>query len=652
MAGKLADAVVVLTAQVEQLQAGLNKAQTETAAATGSMEKSTTGMGSVMQGVFQGVGQGLLGLAADALRGTVGYLKDALGAASDMGETTSKIGVLFGDSSDELQAWAETAAVALGQSKQQALDAAANFGIFGKAAGLSGGDLNKFSTDFVGLASDLASFNNTTPEQAIEAIGAALRGEAEPLRTYGVLLDDASMRQKALELGIIDNVKNALTPQQKILAAQALIYEQTSAAQGDFERTSAGAANQQRILDAQLTNLKTTIGGVLLPVWGTLISTLNDVVQNVLPPVSAFVTEQIVPAMQEFADIVGTAIQAVIDWFASLGTAVDEDGVGAFAYFQEWIDENLPRIQEIIENVLTAIQEFWAAHGEAIMTTVSGTMGLVMTLIDGVMVTILDLITLILQLLNGEWTAAGATLREIVVRIWNGIKWLFSAALDGLLALVGLSMGTLSSTWSAAWAAVYLAYQKVEGYLVAGWETIRRWATETIPNAFGSLRDAAVAKWQEIQDAVTSKITPITDKLGSLKTWLTTTIQDAFGSLKTFVSGLSFPNPFSGLTGWIGELIDDIRWVIDNLPLIGGGSSRGKVRGNSQSNVNQNQRLAATVGGLTLGAAPVFSFAPAGSGASGGAVSITVNVAASVTGELDEYRLAHKVADVVRRSMR
>jgi hypothetical protein len=132
---------------------------------------------------------------------------------------------------------------------------------------LSGKDLSKFSTDFVKLlSSDLASFNNTTPEQAINAIGSALRGEAEPLRAYGVLLDDASLRQSALSLGIIKTTKEALTPQQKVLAAQALIYQQTGAAQGDFERTSDGLANKTRILTAQLENAKTTIGEALLPI--------------------------------------------------------------------------------------------------------------------------------------------------------------------------------------------------------------------------------------------------------------------------------------------------------------------------------------------------------------------------------------------------
>jgi len=143
----------------------------------------------------------------------------AIGKASDLNETISKVAVVFGDANKSIEKFASDAATNLGQTRQQALDASASFGIFGKAAGLTGEKLATFSTDFTGLASDLASFNNTSPEQAINAIGAALRGESEPLRSYGVLLNDATLKQAALELGIFSG-SGALTAQQKILAAQ------------------------------------------------------------------------------------------------------------------------------------------------------------------------------------------------------------------------------------------------------------------------------------------------------------------------------------------------------------------------------------------------------------------------------------------------
>jgi phage-related protein len=207
-----------------------------------------------------------VGVAAKGFSVAGNFINETTDAASDLEETLSKTNVLFGKSATEVVKFSESAAKGLGQSKQQALDAAATFATFGKAAGLAGDDLVGFSTDFVGLASDLASFNNTSPEQAINAIGSALRGESEPLRSYGVLLNDAALRQAALELGIVKTTKDALTPQQKVLAAQKVIYEQTTAAQGDFARTSDGLANSTRILEAQQANLNSNIGQTFLPI--------------------------------------------------------------------------------------------------------------------------------------------------------------------------------------------------------------------------------------------------------------------------------------------------------------------------------------------------------------------------------------------------
>ena len=208
-------------------------------------------------------------------------------AASDLAETTSKVGEIFGDSASKINDWSNNAALAFGQSKVQAMDAAATFATFGKSAGLAGDNLVDFSTQFVQLASDLASFNNTTPEEAITAIGAAMRGESEPMRRYGVLLDDATMRQKALEMGITSSVKNALTPQQKVLAASALIMEQTADAQGDFARTSDGLANQTRILKAQVTDMSASFGEIFLPIILKVVSVISG---------------QVVPFVQKMID--------------------------------------------------------------------------------------------------------------------------------------------------------------------------------------------------------------------------------------------------------------------------------------------------------------------------------------------------------------
>lgn len=219
------------------------------------------------------------------------FLGDAISKASDLSETQSKVGQIFGGAQGKVKDFAKTAASGLGQTQQQALDGAATFGIFAKSAGLSEDASADFSTQMVSLAGDLASFNNTSPEDAINAIGSALRGESEPIRSYGVLLDDATLKNRALALGLITTTKDALTPQQKVLAAHAEILAQTSTQQGDFARTSEGLANQQRIVTAEMENTKAEIGTALLPIVSDLFKVFADVGVPALQDVAAWFTE-------------------------------------------------------------------------------------------------------------------------------------------------------------------------------------------------------------------------------------------------------------------------------------------------------------------------------------------------------------------------
>lgn len=232
----------------------------------------------------------MVGLAVMGAVAVKNFFSDAVTSASDFAEQGAAVGQVFGDAATEVQKFATTGATALGQSKVQILDAAKQFGIYGKAAGLAGKDNAAFSTDLVTLATDLASFNNTTVDEALAALGSGLRGEAEPLRKFGVLLDDATLKAKALEMGIYDG-EGPLDQQAKILAANAVIFEQTNTQQGDFARTSEGLANQQRILAAQTENFGIQVGTALLPVLTNLASFANTVLLPAFGAIGSFFGE-------------------------------------------------------------------------------------------------------------------------------------------------------------------------------------------------------------------------------------------------------------------------------------------------------------------------------------------------------------------------
>lgn len=240
-----------------------------------SATKQTMTFGDRVKGIAKGIGLAFAG-AATAVAGFALKLGvDGIKAASDFEETISKVNVVFGKNAKEIEAWSKGAAKGFGQSQTQALSAAANFAMFGKAAGLQGKKLTTFSTKLTELASDLASFNNTTPEEAILAIGSALRGEAEPIRKYNVLLDDATLKAAAMEMGIYKG-KGALSQQSKVLAAYNVIMKQTVDAQGDFYDTQDSAANTLKTLDAVWGDLQVQIGQAVLPVFKTFVNWLKD----------------------------------------------------------------------------------------------------------------------------------------------------------------------------------------------------------------------------------------------------------------------------------------------------------------------------------------------------------------------------------------
>jgi hypothetical protein len=283
----------------------------------GAGREGGTRFGTGMTGAIGGMASRIFApLAAAAAGVSIGaILKDSITQASGLQEAGTKLTAIFGkDGSAAVQKFADTGAKALGQDKLSVLDAAATFGTFGKAADLTGKPLADFSTGFATLSTDLASFHNVSPEEAVSAIGSALRGEAEPMRRFGVLMDDASLKAEAMKQGLISSTKEALTPQQKVLAAQGLIYAQTADAQGDFGRTSGGLANQQRILSAQVTDLKGRIGEKLLPAVTTA---------------TTFLTDNMIPGIEKAGG-----------FLKDLGTTIVGIVVPAFKDAKKWIDEN------------------------------------------------------------------------------------------------------------------------------------------------------------------------------------------------------------------------------------------------------------------------------------------------------------------------
>jgi hypothetical protein len=336
------------------------------------------GMGGKFKSTFATFAKGaVIALGVMAGLAVKDFFKDAVTSASDFNEQGAAVGQVFGDAATEIQKFASTGAVALGQSKVQILDAAKQFGIYGKAAGLAGKDNASFSTDLVTLATDLASFNNTTVDEALAALGSGLRGEAEPLRKYGVLLDDATLKAKAMEMGIYDG-KGSLDQQAKILAANAVIFEQTNTQQGDFARTSEGLANQQRILAAQTENFGIQVGTALLPMLTNLASFANTVLLPAFGAFGNFLAEY-GPVIGAFAATVGILTIALNLQAIATGIASAAQWVMNAAFLANPMTWVVLAVAALVAGIVllatktTIFQDIWAAMSSFVTTAWNAT---------------------------------------------------------------------------------------------------------------------------------------------------------------------------------------------------------------------------------------------------------------------------------------
>jgi hypothetical protein len=258
--------LAVQTAEVKHADAARAAGKAEAEASRAAKLHATT-LDEVKTGANRAGGALKTALAAGAAGAAVAIVafgKKAVNAASDLAESTSKARVVFGDSSDAVLKFGDSAAKGLGQSKQQAIEAAGSFGALFVAMGIGQKPAADLSISIVKLASDLASFNNSSPEEALTALRSGLIGETEPLRAFGVNLSAAAVQNEAVRLGLAKTPASA-SAAAKAQAAYSLILQQTKTAQGDFARTAGGAANQQRIFAAQSADLAATAGKLLLP---------------------------------------------------------------------------------------------------------------------------------------------------------------------------------------------------------------------------------------------------------------------------------------------------------------------------------------------------------------------------------------------------
>ncbi len=249
----------------------------------GQVEKNIKKFGSVADKSGKKAGKSM-SFIGNAIKGFIGLKvvrffvdmgKAAVKAASDLEEVTSKFRVVFGGNMAMANKNVAELRKNYAMSTREAREYLASVQDLLVPMGMASDKAAGFSGEIVKLAADLGSFNNMPTAQVMENIQAALTGEGQVMKKYGVIINETSMKQEALNSKLWDG-KGKLDAVAKAQAAMNIMFKQTTAAQGDMIRTSDSYANMVKKMNARVEDAKASIGSKLLPVLGSYISDIMD----------------------------------------------------------------------------------------------------------------------------------------------------------------------------------------------------------------------------------------------------------------------------------------------------------------------------------------------------------------------------------------
>ena len=302
---------------------------------------------------------GVVGTAAAVIA------KKGVDAASSLEQSIGGVDAIFKENAKTVHKWAKSAAGDLGLSQNSYNELAAIIGTTLKNSGTPMDKLAGKTNKLIGVSADLAATFGGKVTDASNAMASALRGEFEPLRKYGVSLSQADIQARALA----DSGKNSakeLTKQEKALATQSLILEQSTDAAGAFSRESGTLAGQQERLKAKLENLAARIGGYLLPV---------------MTKITAWVSDRLGPAFDGLTSWVQTKgaplLKTLQGWFAAnegkiKAVAAQLTGALAKALTVAWVGlQNLAKGLEVAGQWIVKNRDWLAPLAVAVGTIVA-----------------------------------------------------------------------------------------------------------------------------------------------------------------------------------------------------------------------------------------------------------------------------------------
>lgn len=532
---------------------------------------------SVGKSVFGGIVTAWAAIGAAEKIG--GFFTGSITGASDLNETLSKSATIFGANAGAIEAFGNNAARNVGLSKEAAIAAAAGFGDMFLQLGFVEDQAAAMSQQVVIAAADLGSFSNLETADVADRISAAFRGEYDSLQAVIPNINAARVESEAMA-ATGKTVASELTAQEKATAVLAIVQKDGARAMGDFAKTSDGAANQAKIMTAQMEDQQAKLGGLLLPAWTGFLGILND---------------GVIPAMSDAIDWIGENGETV----AGLALVV---GGAAVAYWAVTSAMAIYKAFTIAQTAATGGLTFaqWALNAALTANPIGLIIAGIAALVAGIVwvatqtTFFQDAWAWMTEAIGTAWNWLWTTVLEpVFTAIGEVFSWIYNNVImpivTGIMIYIGLWAAVITWLWetvlSPVFAAIGAAFNWIWGNVIS---PVVDWISDKI-NILGlgfSLLWAAYV--QPAINAVgaglnwvwNSIISPVFNAISNAVGWVGSTIRGAFEGIAGFI-GNAFNavlgvvrGPLNGIIGLVNSAIRGINslsvTIPDWVPIVGG----------------------------------------------------------------------------------
>lgn len=206
-------------------------------------------------------------------------LKSCIDAAKEAEKTQRFFEVALGDSAEAAGAWVNQYASSLGLGQEETKKFIGSFDMLVESLGAAPAEALKISETMTRLTNDMASFYRLKPEEAFSKVLYAMEGSYKGLRDLGIVMDEAKVKQYALNEGWITEGQE-LSDLQKLYAGINVLMRESERSHGHLARSAGRVADEERRLKQEWQKLRQEFGDNLMPVYQEGLEDLHKTLQQ------------------------------------------------------------------------------------------------------------------------------------------------------------------------------------------------------------------------------------------------------------------------------------------------------------------------------------------------------------------------------------